>query len=228
MLYRWIIVCLVASLCGAAPAAATGAGARERCLGEHDIDVDMRISACDAIIETGALPDLDQGLALANRAAAYLSEDEYVLAIDDYDRAVKLRPNDPNVLQGRCLARAVVKRDLELALADCNEALQLQPNDARVLGYRALVYLRLGLNETAISDYSSALELHPKEAEYLYGRGQAKLRSGDVESGKADTAAARAINPKIAEEFRQLERDESAWGWTALLEYWRAVMRFMY
>jgi len=104
----------------------------------------------------------------------------------------------------------------------------LQPNDARVLGYRALVYLRLGLNETAISDYSSALELHPKEAEYLYGRGQAKLRSGDVESGKADTAAARAINPKIAEEFRQLERDESAWGWTALLEYWRAVMRFMY
>ncbi len=227
MLYRWTIVCLFAALCGEALAGAAG-GARERCLGDHDIDVDMRISACDTIIEAGTLPDLDQGVALANRGAAYLSEGEYVLAIDDYDRAIKLRPNDANVLQGRCLARAVSKRDLELALADCNEALQLQPNNARVLGYRALVYLRLGLNETAISDYSAALELDPKDAEYLYGRGQAKLRGGDVEGGKADVAAARGINPKIADAFRQLEHDESAWGWSAMLAYWRAVMKFVY
>ena len=226
MLKRLIILCLVAALAGTAAAAA--AGARERCLGDHEIDAGMRIAACDTILESSSLPEPDQGVAYANRGSAHLNKEEYVLAVNDYDQAIKLRPGDANVLQGRCLARAVLKRDLDLALADCNEALQLQPNDARVLGYRALVYLRLGLNETAIVDYSAALEVKAQSAEYLYGRGQAKLRSGDAEGGAADIAAAKAITPKIAENFARLERDDGTWTWAAFIEYWRSVMRAIY
>ena len=228
MLYRRVTFGLLLSLLGAVAAPAAGGGARERCLGDNDVDVDMRISACNTVIEADTLPELDQGVAFANRGTAYLNKQNYVLAIDDYDRAEKFRPDDANLLQGRCLARAVLKRDLELALADCNRALELQPNDARILGYRGLVYLRLSLDETAIADYTAALEIEPKNAEYLYGRGQAKLRNGDVEGSKEDFAAARAINPKIAEDFAKLERDESAWSWAALLDYWRAVMRAIY
>jgi tetratricopeptide (TPR) repeat protein len=221
-----IILGLSVSLLGAV--AAHAAGARERCLGDNDVDVDMRISACNTVIEAGQLPDDDQGVAFANRGTAYLNKQNYVLAIDDYDRAEKFRPDDANVLQGRCLARAVLKRDLEQALADCNRALEQQPNDARILGNRGLVYLRLNLNETAIADYSAALAIEPKSAEYLYGRGQAKLRGGDIEGSSEDFAAAHAINPKIAEDFAKLERDDSAWSWAALLDYWRAVMKAIY
>ena len=229
MLYRAIFAALIAASFGGATAwAAGGAGARERCLGDHDIEAGMRISACDAIINSDSLAEDDLGVALANRGTAYLDKENFVLALDDYDQAIKLRPNDANVLQGRCWARAVLKKDLELALADCNEALQAQPNDARVLGYRALVYLRLGLNETAIFDYSSALEREPGNAEYLFGRGQAKVRNGDIEGGKVDIAAAKAINAKIAEDFGRHERDDGGWSWAALLEYWRAVMKAIY
>jgi tetratricopeptide (TPR) repeat protein len=228
MPYQRITFAVLLALASAVSAQAAGGGARERCLGDNDVDVDMRISACSTVIEAGTLPEIDQGVAFANRGTAFLNKQNYVLAIDDYDHAEKFRPEDVNVLQGRCLARAVLKRDLDHALADCNRALELQPGDARILGYRALVYLRLELNETAITDYAAALEIEPKSAEYLYGRGQAKLRNGDVEGGNEDFAAARAINPKIAEDFAKLERDDSAWSWAALLEYWRSVMKAIY
>lgn len=226
MVWRRLMFALAAALFNALPAAA--AGARERCLAESEIDVDMRISACNALLEISDIAEDEQGAAFANRAAAYLAKQNYGLALDDYDSAMATRPNDADVLRGRCRARAVLKRDLELALADCNRALEIQPNEARVLGSRALVYLRLALDETAIADYSAALEVQPKNSEYLFGRGQAKLRSGDAEGAKADIAAARAIDAKIAEKFANLEHDESAWSWAALLDYWRAVMKALY
>lgn len=227
MVVRRVIFGLLLTLLGAHTAQAAG-GARERCLGDGPVDIDMRIAACTTVIDARDLPDEDQGVALANRGTAYLNKQNYVLAIDDYDRAEKLRPDDANVLQGRCLARAVLKRDLDDALADCNKALEIEPNEPRVLGYRALVYLRLDLNEAAIADYTGALDVEPKNALYLYGRGQAKLRNGDAAGSVADIDAARAINPKIADDFAKLERDESSWSWAALLEYWRSVMKWIY
>lgn len=218
---------LLLSLLGA-NAAQAAAGARERCLGDTPVDVDMRIAACTTLIDASSLPEEDQGVALANRGTAYLNKQYYVLAIDDYDRSEKYRPDDSNVLQGRCLARAVLKRDLDDALADCNRALELQPSDPQVLGYRGLVYLRLELYESAVTDYSAALDIEPKNALHLYGRGEAKLRSGDLQGSAADFEAARAINPRIAEDFAMLERDDSAWSWAALLEYWRSVMKAIY
>ena len=223
---RVIFGLLLACLGGGAAQAA--AGARERCLSDGQVDVDMRISACTTVIDARDLPEEDQGVAFANRGTAYLNKQNYVLAIDDYDHSEKLRPDDANVLQGRCLARAVLKRDLDDALADCNRALELQPSEPRTLGYRALVYLRLDLNEASIADYTAALDVEPKNAIYLYGRGQAKLRNGDAQGGDADIEAARALNPKIAEEFARLERDDSGWSWAALLEYWRSIMKMIY
>jgi tetratricopeptide (TPR) repeat protein len=226
MVWRRLALSLAVLTIGAVPASA--AGARERCLAESQIDVDMRISACNAFLEIADVAEEDQGVAFANRGRAYLDKQNYGLALDDYERANNLRPDDAAVLQGRCRVRAVLKRDLDAALADCNRALEIEPNAAHVLGFRALVYLRLELAETAIADYSAALAAEPKNAEFLYGRGQAKLRNGDAEGGKDDIAAARAINPKIADEFAKLERDESSWSFAAMLEYWRAVMKFLY
>jgi tetratricopeptide (TPR) repeat protein len=225
MASRRLSFSLLILLCGAVPAAA--AGARERCLAETPIDFDLRISACTTFLEAGQVAEEERGPALANRGNAYLDKQVFGLALDDFEHAVELLPDDANTLRGRCRTRAVLKRDLDGALADCNRALELQP-DARTLGYRAFVYLRLELFETAIADYSAALDAAPKTAEYLYGRGQARFRSGDAEGGKTDIAAARAINPKIADEFARLEHDESSWSWAALLEYWRTVMKWIY
>ena len=227
MVLRRLLFGLLLSLLGV-NAAQAAAGARERCLGDTPVDVDMRIAACTALIDASSLPEEDQGIALANRGTAYLNKQYYVLAIDDYDRSEKYRADDANILQGRCLARAVLKRDLDDALADCNRALELQPSDPQVLGYRGFVYLRLELNESAVTDYTAALEIEPKNALHLYGRGEAKLRGGDLQGSAADFEAARAINPRIAEDFAMLERDDSAWSWAALLEYWRSAMKAIY
>ncbi|MBI1213194.1 MAG: hypothetical protein GC190_17150 [Alphaproteobacteria bacterium] len=227
MVARRVLFGLLFSVLGAHAAQAAG-GARERCMGDAPVDVDLRISACTTVIDSDDLADEDRGVAFANRGTAYLNKQNYVLAIDDYDSAEEFRTDDVNLLQGRCLARAVLKRDLDEALSDCNKALKLQPDDSRILGYRALVYLRLDLNDSAIVDYTAALEAEPKNAIYLYGRGQAKLRDDDEDGGKADIKAARAINAKIAEDFAKLERDDSGWSWSALLDYWRSIMKLIY
>lgn len=227
-MFRRVAISVVILAGSAGLALAAGAGARERCIGESAVDIDMRISACTTVIEASSIDSEDLGIALANRGTAYLNKQYYVPAIGDYDRAEQLRPDDVNIFQGRCLARAVINVDLDGALADCNKALELLPSDARILGYRGLVNLRLEQNKEAAADYSAALEGDPKNAEYLFGRGQAKLREGDEEGGEADVAAAHAINPKIAEDFAKLERDESMWSWVALLDYWRSIMRMIY
>src|SRR6185503_8708654 len=120
MVLARLMIALFGLALGALPAAA--AGARERCLAETAIDMDMRISACNNFLEAADVPDDDKGTAFANRGTAYLLKQNYGLALDDYEHAADLRPDDAAVLRGRCRSRAVLKRDLDAALADCNRA----------------------------------------------------------------------------------------------------------
>jgi serine/threonine protein kinase/tetratricopeptide (TPR) repeat protein len=87
--------------------------------------------------------DADAPEPLAGRAAAYVSQEAYRLALRDYERLVKLRPDDADALVGRGYARARLGQAWE-AIADAEEALQRPTptpqrlyNAARVLAQAA-------------------------------------------------------------------------------------------
>lgn len=199
------------------------------CQGGEGIWAEMRISGCNDVIKSGKAVGADLAKAYYNRANTLLQKSEYRKAIEDYDLALALTPEDASALHERCWARAVLSIELEDALSDCNESLRLKPNDAETLGGRAFVYLRLGFFRTAVIDYDAALRAAPQNALLMFARGTAKTRAGDEEGGKADRAAARAIDPAVETTFARYESAADGGGmWASMVEYWRAAMRWIY
>jgi tetratricopeptide (TPR) repeat protein len=223
---------LIAVAAGASVARAdnvTSTRAWTNCQGGEGIWAEMRISGCNDVIKSGKAAGADLAKAHYIRGNSLLQKSEYKRAIDDYNQALTLTPEDASALHERCWARAVLNIDLEDALSDCNESLRLQPNDAETLGGRAFVYLRLGFFRTAVIDYDAALKLKPQNALLMFARGTAKTRAGDDEGGKADRAAARAIDPEIETTFARHEAGPDGGGmWASMVDYWRAAMRWIY
>jgi tetratricopeptide (TPR) repeat protein len=141
----------------------------------------------------------DRAGSLYGLAQQFAKSGNYSEAIKNFDEVIRLSPGDPEALNNRCWARAIVG-DLDNALKDCNQALQLRPRYGDAFDSRGFVNLKIGRTTNAIDDYNAALSIDPRRASSLYGRGIAKTRRGDAE-GKNDIAAAKAIQASIADEF---------------------------
>ena len=168
-----------------------------RCMGGPDTSVNLRISGCTKLIESGHV----SWVAFYNRGKAYSEIGDYDRAIQDYSQAIQLAPDDAEAFNGRCFARAVADKALETALSDCNESLRIKPNDADTLDSRGFVYFRMSQYDKAIADYDTALNKNPRLAESLYVRGIAKHRKGDPTGGDADIAAALTQDPRIRAQY---------------------------
>jgi TPR repeat protein len=145
-----------------------------------------------------AAPDRVAGL--YGMAQQFAKSGNYSEAIRNFDEVLRLSPGDPEALNNRCWARAIIG-DLDNALKDCNQALQLRPRYGDAFDSRGFVNLRIGRNTNAIDDYDAALSIDPRRASSLYGRGIAKTRRGDADAGRTDIATAKAIQANIADEF---------------------------
>jgi tetratricopeptide (TPR) repeat protein len=177
---------------------ATPVGTVANCFSD---DIDLKISACTALIESGHETQLNLASAFNNRGGAYLAKRDYERAIQDYDQAIRLRSDYYEPFLGRCAARAYGDKGFAEALSDCDEALRLDPGNVDSLGVRGLVCFKMGRYEKAIADCNQVLSQYPQVPFGLYLRGLAKRMSHDVAGGDADIAAAKAIRPNEPEKF---------------------------
>jgi len=161
---------------------------------------DQTIAGCTAEIESGGLSGNSLAIAFYNRGLAYANKGQTDRAIQDFDQAIRLDPQNAGYWDARCWGRALAGQ-LEQAIKDCDESLRLKPNDANTLDSRGFAYLKSGAFDKAIADYDAALKINPKLASSLYGRGLAKQKKGDKAGADADVAAAKAIDAKIAQTF---------------------------
>lgn len=162
---------------------------------------DQQIAGCTAIIQSRRSSARELLWAFHNRGYAYYRKDAFERAITDFNEAIRINPEDADVLNARCWLRTIVGRELRQALDDCNESLRLRANDAPTLDSRGFTCLKLGQFNNAIADYDAALALDSRQAESYFGRGVAKLKAGNVAGGSADIAKAKAIQADIADEF---------------------------
>jgi tetratricopeptide (TPR) repeat protein len=142
----------------------------------------------------------DRAVDLYNRAQEFTKSGNFAEAIKNLDDVIRFNPADPEALNNRCWARAIVG-DLNNALRDCNQALAIRPRYADALDSRGFVNLKLGRPDNAIEDYDSALTVDPKRASSLFGRGIARTRRGDTAAGNNDIGAAKSLQAGIADEF---------------------------
>jgi len=148
----------------------------------------------------GAPHELYLPLSVADQ---YARADAAERAIALYDAWIAAHPKDNFIAQafnGRCWARTIWNRQLDLAAADCEAALHKARPNSETLNSRGVLRLRLGQLDAAIADFDASLRLQPNLAWSLYGRGLAKTRKGPAGSGDADLKAAVALDPDLTEE----------------------------
>jgi tetratricopeptide (TPR) repeat protein len=145
--------------------------------------------------------DPNDEVSISERGQLLAQHGEHMLALADFDRAVRLNSKSLESRNNRCWMRAILD-ELEDALVDCNEALKLRPNFVDALDSRGLVYLKQGALRAAVADYTTALKIDPKHSSALYGRGIARRRLGDAALAEDDFANAKALNPTVDREYQ--------------------------
>jgi serine/threonine protein kinase len=98
---------------------------------------------------------------------------DYSGALSDYDRAIKLKPNDSNLYTDRGLLKYEKFQNYQGALADYNQAIKLNPRSAITYKKRGLLKdKKLQDSWGALADYNSAIELsYYNDAVAYYHRG---------------------------------------------------------
>ncbi len=89
----------------------------------------------------------------------YAKLNQYEKAIEQYDRALTLQPDEAFALNNRGLAKLNLK-DYAGALADVNYCLSLYPNNAYAYRNRGMIYISMQRTADGCADFRQALQLN--------------------------------------------------------------------
>jgi tetratricopeptide (TPR) repeat protein len=130
----------------------------------------------------------DRGLLLAR------VRNQYDLAVADFDQALKLAPDNVQILILRGDTSAAQGKFTQ-ALADLDRAVSLAPRDPDAYTHRASAHSRKGATGAALQDYAQALAIDPDNFDALLSRSALYSESGDGKSAIADMDRALAVRP---------------------------------
>jgi len=143
-----------------------------------DTHPDIRIAACTRNIQSGRFTGRNLAVAFTNRGLAYKRKGQWDRAIADYSEAIRLNPNDAQVLSNRGNA-FYYKGQLDRAIEDYDDAIRLQPDLAEAYGNRGNVYRKKGQIDRAIEEYDQAIAIEPGNAQVYADRGLAYEQKGE-------------------------------------------------
>ncbi len=123
------------------------------------------------------------------RGSAYGKMGNYAKAIEDYDRAVGINPQDADAYIGRGAAYGKLG-DYRQAISDFDRAIGINPEHAEPYYNRGLAYSELGNHGQAISDYDRAIEINPEYADAYNNRGVAYAKLGNLRQAFEDVKKA--------------------------------------
>lgn len=101
------------------------------------------------------------------RGTTFHKKNLYTLAIVDYRKSMKLKPDYAEAYHGRALAYSK-KGNYEKAIKDYTKAIELKPDYAEAYCDRGEVYHQEKKMDLAIADYTKTLELYENRKSYTY------------------------------------------------------------
>lgn len=165
------------------------------CARAGGLSADHPIRGCTAVIEAGQQLLVQLVAAYNNRGVAFRSNGEIDRAIEDYDQAIRLKPDYYIAINNRGVA-FMNKGELDRAIADFDRTIRLKPDYFAAFHNRAVAFGRKGLFERAIADYDVIIKIDPKNSVFLYERGTMKAKMGDQVGADVDFRRADSIEPK--------------------------------
>ena len=172
---------------------------------ENDLNPDLQIGACTALIQSGQETDQNLASEYFNRGGAYIQKkdmEDNDRSIQDFDQALRLNPSNAGAYEFRGLDY-MNKKNFDLAIQDFGQAQRLDPNIfnpsfSSAFFFRGVDHLAKGEYDLAIQDFDQGLRLRPDMPEVPFDRGVAYLCLGQFAAAQPDFAATLKKNPSIA------------------------------
>jgi tetratricopeptide (TPR) repeat protein len=151
------------------------------------------------------------------RGNTHATNEDYDLAIADFNQAIRLDPNHVDAYFNRGIAHAL-KLDFDMAVADWETVLKLDPDNADAMDFiesvereqwlwgkipvtaedffdRGNTFLMKSDYEQAITDFSEAIRLDPNYVDAYFHRGAAYAGNNEIDLAIADIEALLLIDP---------------------------------
>ena len=129
------------------------------------------------------------------RGRSFGDKDDRTRALADFDRAIKLEPNEGEHYSTRAQYLQSAG-EYERALEDFAQAIRLSPRNPDSLNGRGLLWSDLEEYEKAVADYAAAIAIRPTLSTAFSNRGRAYGELGDRRNALADFEKAIALDPK--------------------------------
>lgn len=171
---------------------------REQCSSDKT-PTDVAIQVCTSVITAGGESVRNLSAAFNNRGSAYISKEQYELALKDFAQALKLE-SDPKTYYNRGNAYRGL-RTYNLAIASYDTAIALKPDYGIAYGNRGLSYADLDDFDRAIQNYNRAIQLAPTSIHY-YNRGLAYYAKSNLDSALKDFNLAIHADTNDAQAYR--------------------------
>ncbi len=135
------------------------------------------------------------------RASKAMNAQNFVEALEYWNKALQLTPQDPNAYSGRGQTRFYL-RQYEAALEDFTKAMSLTSNvpfRATMLMLKGSAYTNMQRFQEALKEFTNALKLNPNNLGALMNRGVVRGILGDNRGAIDDLSKAIAINPAFTQ-----------------------------
>ncbi|MBI3710245.1 MAG: tetratricopeptide repeat protein [Proteobacteria bacterium] len=191
-----LAILLALASAGAAMASATDDAYRAEAAQERG-ELDLAIQLYTQAIQSGELasellPGVLNNRGLVFRAAGRLDE-----AIQDYGRAIDLKPDDASAYNNRGIAYSD-KGEIERAIRDYDAAIERDPNFADAHNNRGVAFSTLQRFTRAIQDFARAIYLNPSAAAAYANRADAFRQMGETTRALQDYDQAIRLQPDDA------------------------------
>jgi len=118
----------------------------------------------------------------------------------NYERAMKLGADDPDLFNNLAYLDAQSKSDLDAALALAQKALARSPKNPGYADTLGFVYLQQKQIASAYQVFHSLSDRYPKEGIYRYHLAFALCAKGDNDAAKRELQSALTLEPSLAAE----------------------------
>ncbi len=157
-------------------------------------DEDCWIDFVTLLLDRAPLDAPERALALGQRAECRALDRGFDAALDDFERAVTLDPQNAGLFAARGQTLRILGR-LDEALGDFDRAIELAPDSETAIASRGVILRRLGRLEEAVADLSRALALRPSDGWALAHRGETYRLLGHHRLALADFTEAIRLDP---------------------------------
>jgi lipoprotein NlpI len=159
---HWFWIVVAGLLIGQSDLAmASGNGDSLECFAAYfQHDYDTALALCNRALQSGDLSNQQFVNTLNYRGGVYVGKGDYDKAVEDYDQAIRLKPDDASTYNNRGIAYSH-KGEYDRAIQDFDQAIRLKPDDDSAYVGRASAYANRGEYDQAIQSFDQAIRLDP-------------------------------------------------------------------